>query len=166
MTEEKLDFAFANHLIASPQFASWVLGRTKFSDRKDCSRPLHIEQQSARVAKHWYKHWWCHVPELNTESETDVFVAFEHDESKERFALHIENKLHNSTFQPNQAQTYAFRARHMLANTKSAILRCTDFDTILIAPRVFRDNYRTQCDMFGSYISHEEIAEFVPEFNY
>ncbi len=107
---------------------------------------------------------WCYVPDLGKESETDIFAAFEIADTKQRFALHIENKLAVSAFLPNQAETYPVRARHMLKNTKSARLNCTDFETVLIAPRSFRDAYREECDLFGCYIPHEDIAEFVAEF--
>lgn len=165
-SEAKLDLAFANKLTTSPQFVSWVLTHTKFAHCKSTALPLEQEQASARSAKFWWKHWWCYVPELGTESETDIFVAFEDGKSNARFALHIENKLLNSRFQPNQPEAYAARARHMLNDTKSAVLRCTDYETVLVSPKPFRNAYRAQCDLFGCYISHEDIAKFVPEFKH
>jgi hypothetical protein len=52
----------------------------------------------------------------------------------------------------------------MLANTKSAYLKCTDFDTVLLAPQFFQKANRSNCDLFGCFIAHEQIANFVPDF--
>ena len=162
--EDLLNLAFADKLVQSKDFSTWLVSRTKFAAFANQMRLLHEEQAAARTAKFWWRHWWCNVPELNAESETDILAVFEVPSSKVRFALHIENKLGTSAFLKNQAESYPFRARHMLENTKSARLKCTDFDTVIIAPHSFRHAYREKCDLFGCYISHEEIATFVPQF--
>lgn len=159
--EDDLNLAFANKLVESPEFVSWMLSRTKF--RKDVAHAqlLH-EEQAIRPAKFWWKHWWCKVPELNADSETDIFLVFQIDEGRQRFALHIENKLANSTFTKRQPESYAFRARHMM--NKPRYLYYSDFETVLMAPLIFQSTYRSKCGLFDRYISHEDIANFVPEF--
>src|SRR5690349_20418482 len=116
--EDLLNLAFANKLTESHEFACWLLGRTKFADQAGQSRLLHGEQAAARQARFWWRHWWCTVPGLG-DSETDIFLVFEAPKKEERFCLHIENKLINSTFTPNQAENYAARAQYMLANSSS-----------------------------------------------
>ena len=121
------------------------------------------EQASARAAKFWWKHWWCRVPELDAETETDIFIVFEVAETKERFALHVENKMANGSFAEKQPESYAFRAEHMMR--KARYLNYTDFETILISPLSFRDKNRMRCDLFDCYISYEDLSEFIPEFS-
>lgn len=162
--EDQLNLAFAEMIAESAEFRRWVIEKTKFAGAGTSSKLLREEQAAARSAKYWWRHWWCFVPEVGAESETDIFLAFEESNSKKRFALHFENKIENSTFQPNQAESYDCRARHMLTNTKSATLRCTEFDTILIAPASFHAAYEGQCAHFGCFIAHEEIARFIPQF--
>lgn len=162
--EDTLNLAFANKLVESAEFVRWLLARTKFREFAEHARLLHEEQARARTARFWWRHWWCNIPELAGDSETDIFLAFEAEGSKERFCLHVENKISSSTFTPNQERSYAIRGQYMLDHTKSAQLRCTDFDTVLIAPGTFRKRYRDQCNYFGQFICHDEIGAFVPEF--
>jgi hypothetical protein len=163
--EDSLNLAFANKLIESTEFISWVLNQTKFAEYAKTARLLHEEQEQARKARFWWRHWWCHVPDLGEESETDIFLVFEVSDTKKRFSLHVENKLSNSTFIPNQEASYAVRASYMLNYTKAAEFHCTDYDTMLIAPHSFRNKYRDQSDLFGCFIAHEDIAKFIPEFH-
>ena len=160
--ESDLDLAFARKIKESPEFVLWVLGRTKFKKYGSDVRLLDEEQASARTAKFWWKHWWCRVPELDTESETDIFIVFEIAETKQRFALHIENKMANGNFTEKQPESYAFRAKHMMS--KPRYLDYTDFETILISPLSFRSRNKMRCDLFGCYISYEDISEFIAEF--
>ena len=161
MSEDTLCKIFASKLVDSPDFTSWLLGQTKFKTLALQSKLLH-EEQAIRPAKHWWRHWWCKVPELDAESETDIFVVFEIVGTKLRFALHIECKLANGKFMKQQAQSYAFRGRHMLGKPK--YLNYFDFETILVAPDSFRSMYRSECNLFDRYISFNQIAKFIPEF--
>ena len=163
--EDSLNLLLATAFVDSREFLSWFLNRTKFSEQASQVRLLNEEQALAREAKYWWRHWWCNVPELKMESETDIFLAIEAVDTKRRFALHIENKIATSTFRPNQGMQYAIRARYMLNNTKSALLKCTDCDTVLIAPRSFQSRYREESGLFGCFISHEAIAKHIPAFN-
>jgi len=162
--EDSLNLAFANKLLDSPEFIAWVLGHTKFSQYAAGVRLLKDEQEKARRARFWWRHWWCRIPESGEDSETDIFLVFEVIKSGMRFAVHIENKIAGSTFTPRQEFNYAARALHMLSNTKSASFKCTDFDTVLIAPTSFRDRFSEPCSQFGCFISHEDISKFIPSF--
>ena len=161
-TEDQLCLAFAEQVKESKAFASWLLARTKFSADGASARLLHKEQMNIRPRKFWWRHWWCHIPELKKDRETDIFMVFEIDGSKQRFALHIENKKDNGSFAIGQAEAYKIRAQHM-AN-KSEYLDYVDFETILVAPLSFKDRYPAPCELFDRFISYEEICKFVPEF--
>lgn len=160
-SEDALCDAFADKLIESANFKNWLLDQTKFAPFASQAKLLH-EEQAMRPAKRWWRHWWCKVPELAADSETDIFLVFQVADGGHRFALHIENKLAKSTFTNFQAEAYDFRARHMM--NKPKYLSYSDFETILIAPLSFRDLYRSKSDLFDRYISHEDIARFVPAF--
>lgn len=159
--EDDLCRAFAEALKEQPEFASWVLARTKFATHASNARLLHKEQMSIRPRKHWWRHWWCHVPELAKDRETDIFTVFELPGGA-RIALHIENKRDVSRFTDGQAQAYAPRARHMLG--KADYLNYGDFETMLIAAVAFRNRFPSDCSLFDVFISYEEIAGFVPLF--
>jgi hypothetical protein len=163
LTEDQLCEVFAEGVKEIPEFASWVLRQTKFIPYATNARLLHQEQMSIRPRKRWWRHWWCHVPELAKDGETDIFMVFEACEPQTaRFALHIENKRDNYRFSEGQSTAYAPRARHMLG--KDAFLNYADFTTILIAPLSFRHRYRADCDLFDRFISYEDIGRFLPEF--
>jgi hypothetical protein len=162
LSEDALCGAFANKLVESPAFVAWLLRRTKFKQYAQSARLLH-EEQSIRPAKHWWRHWWCKVPELNAESETDIFLVFECIDTKLRFSLHVECKLANGKFMARQPEAYSFRGRHMSGKPK--YLNYKDFETMLIAPESFRALYRMDCDLFDRYLSFKDLSEFVPEFS-
>ena len=158
--EGELDLAFASKMEESAEFRSWVLEHTKFRDFSSSVRLLHEEQGKDRPI--WWKHWWCPIPELGEERETDIFLVFEVEESGKRFALLIENKKANGKFLEGQAEGYEPKARFMM--NKEKYLSYSEFETVLIAPSAFRDNNKEKCDLFGTYISYEEIANFIPDF--
>src|SRR5258708_1300714 len=153
-SEDELCLAFAERAKEFPQFASWILTRTKFRKHADHVRLLHEEQMNIRPRTFWWRHWWCHIPELSKDRETDIFMVFEIEETKQRFALHIENKKDNGHFAEGQAEAYRIRAQHM-AN-KMEYLSYEDFETILIAPAAFIGKYGAACNFFDTRISYEE----------
>jgi hypothetical protein len=157
-TEKQLDAAFALKAEESPQFAQWVVNNTRFGKRGPV-RLMSQELAAARSLKFWWRHVWCRAV---GDKETDIFLPFEVLASKQRFALHIENKRINSDFEDDQPELYRARADHLRHNPK--YLSYTDFATMIIAPRAFRDRYRARCDLFDAFIPHEGIAQFVPEF--
>ena len=158
--EGELDLAFASKMEESGEFRSWVLERTKFRDFSSSATLLHEEQGKDRPV--WWKHWWCRIPELGEERETDIFLVFEIADSGKRFALHIENKKGNGKFLEGQPEGYEPRARYMMNEEK--YLSYSEFETVLIAPSTFRGKYKDKCDLFDIFISYEEIATLIPEF--
>jgi hypothetical protein len=161
-TEDQLCHAFAEQVKESPDFARWVLKYTKFAKLGSNIRLLHEEQMNIRPRKAWWRHWWCRIPELKKDRETDIFMVFEIAGSKRRFALHIENKKGNGSFAEGQAEAYRVRALHMMQ--KREYLNYEDFATVLLCPESFKERYPTKCDLFDACISYEAIAHFVPDF--
>jgi hypothetical protein len=164
LTEDNLCRAFADKARTSPEFTSWLLGQTKFAESRSQARLLHEEQVWRRPhvsAERWWRHWWCNIPALSEQRETDIFLVFEVTGSSKRFALHIENKQ-GGRFRPGQAEAYEPRARFMMNTERS--LNYTDFQTVMIAPLAFRANNRAKSDVFGCYIPYEDVATFIPEF--
>lgn len=160
-TEDQLSGAFANRLTSSPAFNQWLLGRTKFRSVLPDARLMHTEQSASRSAMHWWRHWWCTVPGLG-ESETDIMAIYERS-NKKRFALHIENKLRNSRWSSkHQAQAYHARATFMMGQPR--FMNYDDFATIIIAPYIFLDRWKTEVSKFDTLIPYECIVQFVPEF--
>jgi hypothetical protein len=162
LSEDQLCLAFAEQVKNSAEFAKWVLNRTKFKQYQESARLLHEEQMQIRPRKFWRRHWWCHVPELAKDRETDIFMVFEVVKTKYRFALHIENKKSLGRFLEGQAEAYEARALHMMKRPE--YLNYEEFETVLISPRSFRARYGTECDLFDSYISYEDVAKYIPEF--
>ena len=165
MTEDGLCRIFAEKVRTSPQFAAWIIGRSKFAQFSAASRLLYEEQVARRPKvkpQNWWRHWWCTIPGLNEQRETDIFLTFETTGVPKRFAIHIENKKGDGSFLPGQAEAYFPRAAFMLNQWK--YLDCSDFETILIAPSNFVQFNKSQCGLFGCQLSYEEIGDFIPEF--
>jgi hypothetical protein len=160
LSEDQLCHAFADAVKHDPQFAAWLLRQTKFADLADDANVLHDEQMSVRPRKHWWRHWWCSFPGMTKARETDIFVVFE--ARMLRFALHIENKRDTYRFSEGQAADYAPRAKHMMG--KSDFLNHTDFATVLLAPRSFRRRFEADCALFDTFISYEDVAHHLPQF--
>jgi hypothetical protein len=163
LSEDALCRAFAFKMAEAPEFVGWVLAKTKFAPLRDTSRLL-WEEQARRwphvLPERWWRHWWCTVPELSHQRETDIFLVFEVAGTNDRFALLIENKL-KSDFLPGQAEGYEPKGRFMAA--KPEYLNFSEFQTVLIAPAIFRMANREKSDIFDCYISYEALSEFIPE---
>ncbi len=163
-SEDDLCRAFAEAVRTSPKFRGAVLSRTKFAASATTARLLWEEQVRARpkvLPDRWWRHWWCKIPEVNRERETDIFLVFEDEVTAERFALHVENKL-EASFTDGQAADYEPRGRHML--NKPRYLSHGDFATMLVCPAAYAELRADQANVFGSVLSHEEIGAHVPEF--
>ncbi len=161
ITEKTLDKAIDEAFKISPDFASWFLSKTKFSGENASylwsrsnypygSVPSIIQNSATGVEE-----------EIIKESETDILVVFEAEESK-RFALHIENKLAHGKFTPLQPEHYAERAKLWLGDPK--YYNYADYETVLIAPRVFYERWTEDAKKFDRYISHEEISAHLSIF--
>ena len=161
-TEKQLDAEIDKYFKNSPEFTNWFLSKTKFANKK--------------ASYFWSRsdHPWGRVPltiqnpetgkteEIIRESETDVLVVFE-TTKKERFALHIENKLSNGHFTIHQPELYSERAKLWLNNSKYK--KYTDFETVLISPHSFYERCKNKgAKEFNQFIPHEEISEFIPMF--
>lgn len=162
LSEDALCEIFADAVRDRGDFRLWLLSKTKFSSEASDCKLLHEEQMSIRPRRRWWRHWWCHVPELKKDRETDIFMVFEVASSQRRFALHIENKKDNYKFNDGQAFAYAPRAQHML-NDPRFLSHC-DFQTILLAPTSFQARYEADAALFDIFISYEEAARFLPSF--
>lgn len=161
LSEGQLDQALADKVQNSSEFRLWLLGRTKFRDR--AIDAVLLDEEQGRNRPVWWKHWWCRVPDLNEERETDVFLVFEDGQSNDRFALHIENKKGNGKFLDGQPEGYAARANFMMNQEK--YLSYSDWETILIAPQSFYEANELKCDHFDVFICYEDISDFVTEFS-
>ena len=161
-TEDQLCEIFADGVRDSQELRAWLLSKTKFAQQAVKCRLLHEEQMSIRPRKRWWRHWWCVVPGLGKGRETDIFMVFEASPDGPRFALHIENKRDSYRFNEGQAAAYAPRAQGMLNNPE--YLSYSDYQTVLLAPRQFRDRYEADASLFDVFLSYEEVAHFLPAF--
>ncbi|WP_298957795.1 hypothetical protein [uncultured Methylobacterium sp.] len=160
MRESELDQAFAEALGESPAFQAWMLSGGRFSRHAATARLLHHEQASSRKAKHWWKHWWCTLPD-GSQSETDIFLVFE-SQNEGRFSLHIENKMQKGIL--TLSQSIKYRQRAAFKANDSRWLGYNDFEVILIAPNDFLQMHKECLCQFDRGISYEEISAFVPLF--
>ena len=162
MDEKTLDKAFDLAVRESADFATWLVSHTKF-------RGLGARYHWSRSDHPWGRFDW-EVTDPATgakriekrDSETDILVVFELPGTRQRFALHVENKLASGSFTEYQPEMYAMRAKAWLGQPKYGSY--TDFETLLIAPRGFAEKFPRECGIFDRFIPHEEIARFVPEF--
>ena len=160
-SEKALDHELALVLRDNANFQQWFLGKTRFANRPSkcvLSRSDHpwttvtIEVRNAITGE----------PEsIQRQGETDILVVFE-DDSGKRFALHIENKLAGGKFTNHQPEGYPKRAEKWVGREEYG--NYTEWETILVAPVAFKERVSGQAANFGVYISHEEIAEYIPSF--
>lgn len=160
-TEKELDAALENAFKCDIEFTRWFLSKTKFADR--CATYLW-----SRSDNPWGKvRYTAMNPETGMgeaslkECETDVLVVLEAG-NDERLALHIENKIATGKFTALQPELYHLRAEQWKGNPKYQSY--TDFDTVLVAPRRFQERNEAQAGLFGCFIAHEEVAEYIPLF--
>lgn len=146
--ELSLDRFFKAKLDIDLVFQHWLIDKTKFNDR-----PLDLI-----IEKIWHQRWW-RDPDTKKDSETDIFLVFLDRATGERVALHIENKLKTSVWEPQQAINYRKRARARMRS-----YNYQDFQTVLMAPKAFIDAWSQEASQFDVWIYHEEVANFVPEF--
>lgn len=159
-TEKELDKALAKALEHDPKLVSWIVSKTKFAGRD-------VEFRSCRSDYIWGVHPFVFrnqetgVEESTSrESETDVLLLL--NDGDRVVALHIENKLGGGAFTQLQPEMYPQRAEHWKNDKKRG--GYADFDTVLLAPLVFKERNAEQAALFGCFISHEDIAAYIPEF--
>jgi hypothetical protein len=162
-TEKNLNQALEKALQAESSFRQWFVNKTKFKG----IIPEHVWSRSNNP--------WCRVkldlpnPETGeTESvmrdgETDVLFVFVFKaEPERRLALHIENKLASGRFTAYQPEVYEARAKWWVRNRDYG--NYGEWDTVLLAPSSFFSRNAESARKFGTFIPHEEIARFLPEF--
>ena len=161
ITEKQLDTALANALSENQEFLNWFLSHTKFATR---SSNFH----SCRSDNPWGAHPYSETDEVTgvtetstRQSETDVLLLVA-DENNHVLAIHIENKLASGKFTDRQAQMYAQRAAHWVGKPRYG--NYSEFETVLLAPQVFKDNNSDLANRFGCFISHEQVAQHIPLF--
>lgn len=81
------------------------------------------------------------------------------EDTGERLALHIENKIARSVWTANQAENYVKRA-----TARMQTYNYVDFQTVLMAPKEFLEAWPYQAGQFDIVLEHEHIVQFVPEF--
>ena len=164
LSESQLDRAFADEIARSTEFARWVLMQTKFRDFAEELVLLNKEQEQARSTpkpENWWRYWWCGLDDKK-QSETDIFLVFQHRHAGTRIALHIEDKPPYGKFGPDQYLNYKRRAEFM-AN-KLRFMNYSEFTTILVAPSSFIENNRDKVLNFECVISYEALSNFIPLF--
>ncbi len=149
MVEDDYCRAFADALIGDEPFRHWVITQTKFYERRRST--LLFNEQAARPAKDWWRHWWVKLPD-GSQSETDIFLVFCDQADGTRFALHVECKLGGGKFTPNQAAQYAARGAFMKQNRW---VPYNDFDTVLLPPKDFIERFAQDAEAFGSTLTFE-----------
>lgn len=160
-TEKELDRALAAELEANHKFLDWLVSQTKFAGR---GAVFH----SCRADHPWGTHPFPTIDPVTGEnattkrqSETDVLLVVS-DRDGQLLGLHIENKIGPGKFTDLQPEMYAHRAAHWIGNPRYG--GYADFETVLLAPEVFRERNAIQAALFGCFISHESAGQYIPLF--
>jgi hypothetical protein len=162
-TEKILDLALDDAFKTNPDFVQWFLSKTKFASERANYLWSRSNSPWCRIKMEFHNEATGAMETIDRESETDVLVVFETDEGR-RFAVHIENKLRTGSFTAYQVEMYPIRAAKWQGDSK--FKSYSDWETVLVAPEYFVDRYRPACSKFGKIITHEELQEFVPAFDY
>lgn len=162
-TEKSLDRAIEDMFKSNPGFVQWFLSRTKFAGVEARYLWSRSNNPWGRIKIQVPNEATGELETILRESETDVLVVFESDPGR-RFAVHIENKLSTGSFTPYQVEMYPIRAEKWRGDSRYQNYQ--DWDTVLIAPVQFVDLNKADCLKFGQIVTHEELAEFIPEFAY
>jgi hypothetical protein len=160
-TEKELDRLLAEELQGNPTFLDWLVSQTKFAGCGACF-------VSCRADYPWGSHPFPAIDPVTGEhittrrqSETDVLLVLS-DRDGRHLGLHIENKMGAGSFTDMQPEMYAHRAAHWVGNPRYG--GYADFDTILLAPEAFRQRNASQASLFGSFVSHESVGQYIPLF--
>jgi len=159
--EKELDIALATELASNPAFLNWLVAYTKFADSP-------VTFHSCRSDWIWGKHPFPTTDPISgitttslRESETDVLLLVK-DGKGRNLAIHIENKIGISRFTKQQPEMYPHRAAHWINDPGHGSY--SDFDTVLLAPAAFQQRNAAQSAIFGCFVSHEAVANFIPLF--
>lgn len=153
-----LDEIFASRLVESHEFRSWFLSRTKFSRLWPLARLLQVEQQEAQGADPWWRNWRA---DGESAVATSMLFIFEVEQTKLRFALHVEGAMSADGLAASEQGSYRTTAQAMM--NQERYLNYMDFETVLLAPQaLIVGDARTL--NFDRRIPFETVAGFVPQF--
>lgn len=160
-TEKELDLVLASELENNAAFLEWFISHTKFFDRG-------ARYSNCRTNHPWGTHPFPITDPVTgatettmRQSETDVLLVLSTQDGR-LLGVHIENKIGVGKFTARQPEMYPHRAAHWLGNAKYG--NYSEFDTVLLAPRAFRERNESQAGNFGCFIAHEDVAQFIPMF--
>jgi hypothetical protein len=159
--EKVLDLALNTALRERPAVALWLLSKTKFRDDTATYHWSRANHPWGRTTLKVINPKTGAIELIEREGETDVLVVF--NTRAGRVALHIENKLASGTFTPFQPELYASRAEAW--KNKPKYESYEHWATVLVAPQSFYNRFSVQASKFGKFVSHEELAAHIPEFD-
>lgn len=153
-----LDEIFAAKLLESHEFRSWLLSRTKFARLWPLARLLKDEQQETQGEGAW---WGNLRTDAHGGIATKMLFVFEVEQTKLRFALHLEMVKDPGELEASEQGSYRTFAQAMM--NQEAFLNYMDFETVLLAPQaLIVGDARTL--NFDRRIPFETVAGFVPQF--
>ena len=161
--EATLDAALAEALFGQPEFAKWLLGRTRFGGKvAECvfcrsNNPwsmVRLERPNPVSGE---------LEVLSKQCETDVLAVFQTKDGR-RLALHIENRLAHGSFTDSQPELY--RERLQQWKNRPKLGQYSDATSVLVAPEAFFAKYQAEAQMFEAYVSHEELGQHLPVFKH
>ncbi|WP_457796627.1 hypothetical protein [Methylocystis sp. S23] len=153
-----LEEIFASKLVESHEFRSWFLSRTKFARLWPLARLLQAEQQEAQGGDPWWGNWRS---ESAGRLATKMLFVFEVEQTKLRFALHVESVTRAQDLATSEKCSYRTLAQAMM--NQECFLNYMDYETVLLAPQaLIVGDARTL--NFDRRIPFETIAGFVPQF--
>lgn len=161
-SEKELDQALECALRENPSFRVWFLRKTQSGS----AFPNYVWSRSdyawGKVRLILPNPVTGALEAVEREGETDVLVVLEGDSGR-RLGLHIENKLGKGAFTPYQADVYAARADAWRGLEKYGNYQ--EWETVLVAPKAFYEGNLAEAAKFTSFVAHEELAEWLPEFS-
>jgi len=160
-TEAELDLALAEGLRGDSSFAAWFFRQTRFhAEDAEC---IFVREDNpwGKVKLQRQNPYSGVLETLSRECETDILAVYE-SKGGHRLALHIENKLATGSFTPLQPELYRERLTQWCMKAKLGMY--IDATSVLVAPRAFYLRNQTAAQVFEAYVSHEDIAAFLPAF--
>jgi hypothetical protein len=154
----ELDEIFASTLVESHEFRSWFLSRTKFARLWPLARLMHVEQKEMQGPEPWWRNWRS---ESTGRIGTKMLFIFEVEQTKLRFALHVESASRADELAISEKGTYRAIAQAMM--NQECFLNYMDFETVLLAPQGLIVNDARTLN-FDRRIPFETIAGFLPQF--
>ena len=163
LTESQLDEQLAIALRTRRTFAQWFLERTKFRLEQALCVFCREDNPWSSVASERLDPISGEVEVVKKDRETDVLAIYETSDGR-RLALHIENKLENGSFTPNQPQSYQERLTQWRLREKLGMYE--EATSVLVAPQAFYERNKTEAQTFESYIPYEELAMHIEAFKH